>query len=54
MKPSAPAAEKISAPRTVDYLRERAARADIPHAREILRRAGRGHHPPHEDRLDPA
>jgi len=46
-------AEKVSALRTVDYLRERAARADIPHAREILRKAGRGHHPPPEDRLDP-
>ena len=47
-------AEKISALRTVDYLRERAARADIPQAREILSKAGRGHQPPPEDRLDPS
>ncbi|SNT24546.1 hypothetical protein SAMN05421770_10654 [Granulicella rosea] len=45
-------AEKISALRTVEYLRERAARADIPAAREILKRAGLGHEPPPEDRLD--
>lgn len=47
-------AEKISALRTVDYLRERAARANIPEAREILKKAGRGRRPPPEDRLEPA
>jgi len=46
-------AEKVSALRTVDYMRERAARANVSEAREILRRAGRGHTPPPEDRLDP-
>jgi len=35
-------AEKISALRTADYLRERSARADIGKAKRILKRAGRG------------
>jgi hypothetical protein len=35
-------AEKLSALRTEDYFRDRAARADIPRAHEILARAGKG------------
>jgi hypothetical protein len=35
-------AEKLSALRTEDYFRDRAARADIPRALEILSRAGKG------------
>jgi hypothetical protein len=35
-------AEKISALRTDDYFRERAERADIPKAKQILKRAGQG------------
>ncbi len=38
-------AEKLSALRTEDYFRERAARADIPKALDILSRAGKGHPP---------
>ena len=38
-------AEKLAALRTEDYFRERAARADIPLARRILRRAGKGRSP---------
>lgn len=45
-------AEKISALRTVDYLRERAARGNIAEALEILQRPGRGEEPRPEDRLD--
>ncbi len=45
-------AEKVSALRTVDYLRERAARGDVIKAREILKKAGRGHEPAPEDRVD--
>ena len=33
-------AEKLSALRTEDYFKERAARADIPRALDILKRAG--------------
>ncbi len=36
-------AEKLSALRTESYFPERAARADVPKALEILRRAGVGH-----------
>jgi hypothetical protein len=46
-------AEKVSALKTVEYLRERAARANIPEAREILKKAGRGHNPDPADRLEP-
>ena len=35
-------AEKLSALRTEDYFRERASRANIPKAKRILMRAGRG------------
>ena len=35
-------AEKLSALRTDDYFRERAARANIEKAKRILRRAGKG------------
>jgi len=35
-------AEKLSALRTEDYLRERAGRANIARAKRILKRAGRG------------
>lgn len=38
-------AEKISALRTEDYFRERAARANIHNAKAILKRAGRGKSP---------
>ena len=38
-------AEKLSALRTESYFTERAARADIPRALEILRRAGVGNRP---------
>ncbi|HXF26696.1 MAG TPA: hypothetical protein VN610_05455 [Bryobacteraceae bacterium] len=38
-------AEKISALRTEDYFRERAARANIHKAKAILKRAGRGKSP---------
>ena len=38
-------AEKISAPRTDDYFRERSVRADIDKAKRILKRAGRGRPP---------
>ena len=38
-------AEKLSALRTASYFKERAARADIPAAREILARAGQGNPP---------
>jgi hypothetical protein len=34
-------AEKVSALRTATYLRERSARANVPRALEILRRAGK-------------
>jgi hypothetical protein len=38
-------AEKLSALRTEDYFRERAARADIKKAKSVLKRAGRGKPP---------
>ena len=44
-------AEKLSALRTEEYFRERAARADIPKALEILSRAGRGNPPVKGDEL---
>ena len=46
-------AEKVSALKTVDYLRERAARANIGEARALLQKAGRGHKPPPEDQINP-
>lgn len=44
-------AEKLSALRTENYFAERAARADIPKALEILRRAGVGNPPAKGDAL---
>jgi hypothetical protein len=44
-------AEKISALRTESYLAERAARADIPKALGILKRAGVGRRPVKGDEL---
>ena len=44
-------AEKLSALRTESYFAERAARADIPKALEILKRAGAGNPPVPEDDL---
>ena len=44
-------AEKLSALRTEDYFNERAARADIPKALEILARAGKGSPPTVGDEL---
>lgn len=38
-------AEKLSALRTESYFQERAARADIPKALDILKRAGKGKAP---------
>lgn len=38
-------AEKLSALRTASYFEERAGRADIPRAREILAHAGKGKAP---------
>jgi hypothetical protein len=46
-------AEKLSALRTEDYFRERAARADITKALKILRRAGVGKAPIKGDELLP-
>ena len=45
-------AEKLSAMRTATYFAERASRADVPRALEILRRAGVGNPPMEGD--DPA
>ncbi|WP_371999633.1 hypothetical protein P7L68_05295 (plasmid) [Tistrella mobilis] len=45
-------AEKLSALRTAHYFEERAARADIPKALDILKRAGQGNPPVAGDRLD--
>ncbi|MGV0761159.1 toxin-antitoxin system HicB family antitoxin [Tistrella mobilis] len=45
-------AEKLSALRTARYFEERAARADIPKALDILKRAGRDNPPVAGDRLD--
>ena len=47
-------AEKLSALRTETYLAERAARADIPRALKILRRAGVGRRPVRGDELNHA
>ena len=44
-------AEKLSALRTERYLAERAARADLPKALGILKRAGAGNAPMRGDRL---
>jgi hypothetical protein len=44
-------AEKLSALRTVSYFQERAARADIPKALDILSRAGKGKPPTQGDEL---
>lgn len=44
-------AEKLSALRTEALLEERAERADVDKAREILRRAGVGNPPRDDDRL---
>jgi hypothetical protein len=44
-------AEKLSALRTESYLAERTARADIPEALRILRRAGRGQPPMEGDEV---
>lgn len=45
-------AEKLSALRTASYFEERAARADISKALDILSRAGRGKPPVKGDELD--
>jgi hypothetical protein len=42
-------AEKLSALRTEEYFRERAARASITKAKRILKRAGRGNPPARGD-----
>lgn len=44
-------AEKLSALRTESYFRERAARADISEALDILGRAGKGNPPAEGDEL---
>jgi hypothetical protein len=44
-------AEKLSALRTEEYFRERAARADVPRALAILGRAGVGNPPAEGDEL---
>ena len=44
-------AEKLSALRTDDYFRERAARANIEKAKRILKRAGKGKAPVSGDEL---
>ncbi len=44
-------AEKLSALRTEDYFRERAAKADVPKAKRLLKRAGRGNAPVPGDEL---
>ncbi len=45
-------AEKLSALRTEGYFKERAARADIPRALDILKRAGAGNAPVKGDELN--
>ena len=45
-------AEKISALRTEDYFRERAARADVPGAKRILKRLGKGNPPVPGDEIE--
>jgi len=47
-------AEKLSALRTESYFAERAARADIPKALDILKRAGVGNPPMEGDAVPPA
>lgn len=47
-------AEKVSALRTESYIAERAARADIPKALRILKRAGAGRRPVKGDELSRA
>lgn len=47
-------AEKLSALRTESYITERAARADVPKALRILKRAGVGRPPVKGDELTPA
>jgi hypothetical protein len=47
-------AEKLSALRTESYIAERAARADVPKALRILKRAGVGRPPVKGDELPPA
>jgi hypothetical protein len=47
-------AEKLSALRTETYMRQRAARADIPKALGILKRAGLGRQPVKGDKLSEA
>ena len=44
-------AEKLSALRTEDYFRERAARGNIAEAKRLLKRAGRGNPPVPGDEL---
>src|ERR1700738_257628 len=44
-------AEKLSALRTEKYFAERAGRASVPKALDILKRAGGGHTPPKGDRV---
>jgi hypothetical protein len=44
-------AEKLSALRTEDYFRERAASGDVPNAKQLLKRAGRGNPPVAGDEL---
>ena len=44
-------AEKVSALRTEEYLRERGARGDVSKAKRLLKRPGRGNPPP-GDELD--
>jgi hypothetical protein len=44
-------AEKLSALRTDDYFKERAARGDVGKAKRILKRAGRGNAPVPGDEL---
>src|ERR1700688_330565 len=46
-------AEKLSALRTADYFTARAARADIPKALKVLKRAGVGKPPTKRDELAP-
>jgi len=46
-------AEKLSALRTESYFRERASRADLEQAHEVLARAGKGNPPLPGDELPP-
>ncbi|MFN8683593.1 toxin-antitoxin system HicB family antitoxin [Paracoccus sp. P2] len=45
-------AEKLSALRVESYFEERAARADIPKALDVLKRAGKGRKPMLGDEMD--